>query len=302
MDIKLINVPLYYGCDNPGTQLAAREFSRQNLPALIKSCGHTVGGISIVPVMPKPEDKFAEPSMKYLQEVTDCCRQLADCVSDGQQHHQFPFVIGGDHSLGIGSIAGLARRIPADQLSVIWIDAHTDINTNTSSESHNIHGMPLAACLGLGDSRLYENLGAAAPFLKPENLFYIGSRSIDPGEEEILAQHHIRTIRMEEIRQKGIEACCRELLNAVKTPYLHLSFDVDFMDADEFWATGLPIPDGPTVDETHLALKTLFSDARVCSADFVEYSPVHDENQQGLTVCVDLLREIFSALPDSSKK
>ena len=210
---------------------------------------------------------------------------------------QFPLVIGGDHALGLGSIAGLARSIPADQLSVIWIDAHTDINTNLTSPSHNIHGMPLAAALGLGDSRLYENMGAQAPFLLPENLFYIGTRSVDPGEEEILAAHNIRTVRMPEIQEKGIELCARELLDAVKTPYIHLSFDVDFLDAGEFWATGLPIPDGPSVEEAHQVIRTLFGDPRVCSADFVEYSPLHDTDGSGLSTCLSLLQEILDALP-----
>ena len=157
--------------------------------------------------------------------------------------------------------------------------------------------MPLAAALGLGDSRLYENMGAQVPFLLPENLFYIGTRSVDPGEEEILAAHNIRTVRMPEIREKGIELCARELLDAVKTPYIHLSFDVDFLDAGEFWATGLPIPDGPSVEEAHQVIRTLFSDPRVCSADFVEYSPLHDTDGSGLSTCLSLLQEILDALP-----
>ena len=140
-------------------------------------------------------------------------------------------------------------------------------------------------------------MGAQAPFLLPENLFYIGTRSVDPGEEEILAAHNIRTVRMPEIREKGIELCARELLDAVKTPYIHLSFDVDFLDAGEFWATGLPIPDGPSVEEAHQVIRTLFGDPRVCSADFVEYSPLHDTDGSGLSTCLSLLQEILDALP-----
>ena len=296
MNIKIINVPLYYGCDNPGTHLAAREFSRKNIVGLAEQCGHTVGRVTLISTQPKPEDKFKEPTMKYLDEVTACCRELTDAVDSGVHAGQFPLVIGGDHALGIGSLAGLARSIPAEQLSVIWIDAHTDINTNQTSESHHIHGMPLAAALGLGDSRLYEPMNAPVPFLLPQNLYYIGSRSIDPGEEEILAQHNIRTIRMPEIREKGIERCCRELLDSIRTPYIHLSFDVDFMDSGEYTATGLPIPDGPSVEQTHQTLRTLFADPRVCSADFVEYSPLHDQNEQGLNVCMGLMQELLSAL------
>lgn len=297
MHIKLIDVPLYYGCDNPGTHLAPMTFSKNQIASLIEERGHQLDRLSIVPTPQNPTDKDAEPTMKYLNEVTYTCRQLADCVHSGRHNGQFPLVIGGDHALGLGSIAGLARSIPADQLSVIWIDAHTDINTNLTSPSHNIHGMPLAAALGLGDSRLYENMGAQAPFLLPENLFYIGTRSVDPGEEEILAAHNIRIVRMPEIREKGIELCARELLDAVKTPYIHLSFDVDFLDAGEFWATGLPIPDGPSVEEAHQVIRTLFSDPRVCSADFVEYSPLHDTDGSGLSTCLSLLQEILDALP-----
>lgn len=297
MNINLINVPLYYGSDNPGTHLGPKAFSKANIVKTVQDCGHQVSRVSVVAVPDKPEQKDLEPTMKYLPEIMSCCSQLADAVESARHNHMFPFVVGGDHSLGIGSIAGLARTIPADQLSVVWIDAHTDINTNLTSESHNIHGMPLAACLGLGDSRLYENLGAEKPFILPQNLFYIGSRSIDPGEEEILKAHNIRTIRMPEIQEKGILQCCQELLKEIKTPYLHLSFDVDFIDGDVFSATGLPIPDGPDDEETRIALSTLFADPRVCSADFVEYSPVHDHNNEGLDLCMTLIQDIFRSLP-----
>lgn len=297
MHMKLIYVPLYYGADNPGTQLAPKTFSSNHLAAMVEQSGHHLDRISIVPTLQNPTDKDAEPTMKYLNEITYTCKQLADCVQNGWHNDQFPLVIGGDHSLSLGTLAGLARTIPADQLSVVWIDAHTDINTNLTSPSHNIHGMPLAAALGLGDSRLFDSLGAQVPYFQPENLFYIGTRSVDPGEEELLASHNIRTIRMPEIREKGIEQCCKELLASIKTPYVHLSFDVDFLDSDEFWATGLPIPDGPSVEQAHQVIRTLFADPRVCSADFVEYSPVHDTDSTGLPVCMGLLQEILDTLP-----
>mgnify|MGYP002234270400 CR=1 FL=1 len=170
------------------------HFPKNNISSLAERCGNQVSGISLIGIPPKPENKNTEPTMKYLEEVTATCRQLADSVQEGFAKGSFPFVVGGDHSLGIGSIAGLSRCIPADQLSVVWIDAHTDINTNLTSESHNIHGMPLAACLGLGDNRLYETMGSVSPFLLAQNLFYIGSRSVDEGEEVILAENNIRTI------------------------------------------------------------------------------------------------------------
>ena len=296
MKINIINAPIYYGCDNPGTHMAPKAFSKRNLPGLIEKAGHTAERITNIAIPEKPENKYREPDMKYIDEVTAFCKELAQVVSFDRHNHMFPFVVGGDHSLGMGTIAGLAQSIPADQLSVIWIDAHTDINTNLTSDSHNIHGMPLAACLGLGSPKLFEGLGAKAPYLLPENLYYIGSRSIDPGEEDILKEHNIRTIRMPEIHEKGMEACCKELLETIKTPYIHLSFDVDFIDADVFSATGLPIPDGPDEEETHTVLKTLFSDPRVCSADFVEYSPKYDNHEEGLDLCMELMEDIFTSL------
>ena len=106
---------------------------------------------------------------------------------------------------------------------------------------------------------------------------------------------------MPQIEQNGIEACCREILQQINTPYIHLSFDVDFMDAAEFSATGLPIPDGPSIEQTHQALRVLFSDPRVCSADFVEYSPKHDRNDQGLHTCLSLMENIFTSLAQSHR-
>ena len=289
------------GATIPALTWDPMAFSKNNISSLAERCGNQVSGISLIGIPPKPENKNTEPTMKYLEEVTATCRQLADSVQEGFAKGSFPFVVGGDHSLGIGSIAGLSRCIPADQLSVVWIDAHTDINTNLTSESHNIHGMPLrlpvwdwvtTACM----KRWVRSLLSCWRRICSTSAPAAWTR-----EEVILAENNIRTIRMPQIEQNGIEACCREILQQINTPYIHLSFDVDFMDAAEFSATGLPIPDGPSIEQTHQALRVLFSDPRVCSADFVEYSPKHDRNDQGLHTCLSLMENIFTSLAQSHR-
>lgn len=293
MNIQLIGLPLWYGCDNPGTEQAYECFCNAGLEELCRSCGHRLAASRLLAV-PVDEDKHADHSMEYLNGTLSACRNLEQAVSSAMAAGDFPLILGGDHALGIGSIAGVNHHISKEELTVIWVDAHTDINTNESSDSHHIHGMPLAACLGLGSRKLIEGFGKEDVKLLPENLFYIGSRSVDDGEWEILKEHNIRVFSMEEVKEKGIAAATAELLSLVKTPYIHLSFDVDFMDAAEYHATGLPIPDGPSVADTHTCLSMILDSGKVRSMDFVEYSPKNDSDQSGLATCMELLKSIFT--------
>lgn len=295
MKMQLIGVPLWYGCDNPGTEQAYNCFCQASVEALAQSCGHTVRSNAPITV-PEDHEKLLDPSMEYVSGTVATCRNLEQAVAAAYEAGDFPLILGGDHSLGIGSIAGVNHSISKEELTVIWVDAHTDINTNEGSESKHIHGMPLSACLGLGSRKLIDGFGKEAVKVLPENLFYIGSRSVDDAEWEILKEHNIRVFTMEEVKEKGMEACCRELLSLVKTPWIHLSFDVDFMDAAQFHATGLPIPDGPSVADTHRCLSLLLDSGKVRSMDFVEYSPKNDVDRSGLQTCMDLLKTCFEHL------
>ncbi len=300
MNIQLIGVPLWYGCDNPGTEQAFPCFLEAGIEQLIRNCGHNTTSITCVPV-PVDEDKYADPSMEYCHGVSETCRNLEAAVKAACAAGDFPLVIGGDHSLGLGSISGISHTVPAKDLTVIWADAHTDINTNEMSESHHIHGMPLAAALGLGSRKLIDGFGAADVKLLPHNLFYLGTRSVDPAEQILLDKLGIRYFNMHELRTHGMESCVRQLLDLVTTPYIHLSFDVDFMDGDTYDATGLPVPGGPTIAETHCCLELLLQSGKVGSMDFVEYSPKNDSNRSGLAVCMDLLKTCLKNLPQNKR-
>lgn len=292
MKIQLIGVPMWYGCDNPGTEQAYDCFCKAGITRLAADCGHQITKNQAV-VVPDDRDKHLDPTMEYLNGTVAACRNLEQAVSAAYADGDFPLVMGGDHALAIGSMSGVNHAIPKEELTVIWVDAHTDINTNEVSESHHIHGMPLAACLGLGSRKLIDGFGKEDVKVLPQNLFYIGTRSVDDAEWVILREQGIRCFTMEEVKEKGIEACTKELLSLVKTPYIHLSFDVDFMDAGEYHATGLPIPDGPSVADTHKCLSLILDSGKVRSMDFVEYSLKNDEDQSGLRVCMDLLKTCF---------
>lgn len=303
MKFDLIGVPLYYGCDNPGTEGAYDTFLTQGLlPRLAEEAGHSVERACCldVPTAGGPGERFDLP---YYSPILETCRQLEDQVSQSLFRGHFPLVIGGDHSLGIGSVAGANRAFDREDYSVVWVDAHTDINTQATSPSHHIHGMPLAACLGLGDPLLFDGFGRQTPMLLPKNLFYIGARSIDPGEAQILQEHGITVIGMGDIRSLGMEGACRKLLSLIRTPHIHLSFDVDFMDAAEYTATGLPVPHGPSIQDTHTCLSCLLQSGKVRSMDFVEYSPRHDSpDRKGLATCAGLLSTCFAALAQTEHR
>lgn len=298
MNLQLIGVPLWYGCDNPGTEQAFDCFCQAGIQQLATACGHNVTDIFAVAV-PDDGNKYADPTMEFCAGTVAACRNLECAVAKAKSAGDFPFVIGGDHSLGIGSLAGLSHTVAPEDLTVIWVDAHTDINTNDVSESHHIHGMPLAAAMGLGSRKLIDGFGAADVKLLPENLFYIGARSIDHSEHKILNELRVRCFSMDEVRHKGIDTCVRELLSLVKTPYIHLSFDVDFLDAAEYHATGLPVPNGPSVKDAHRCLSLLLQSGKIGSMDFVEYSPINDMDQSGLATCMSLLETCFRHLKDA---
>ena len=295
MDIDVIGVPLWEGSGRPGPQDGPAALIADGLLNNIVRQGHRCRSWEVLPT-PPPTHRDESDLLYYAPTVVECCKQLEESVDRSLTEGGFPLILGGDHALAIGSIAGINHHIPAEDLTVIWVDAHTDINTDTSSDSHHIHGMPVSACMGEGDPRLIDQFGKERQKLLPQNLYYIGARSVDDGEWEILKDHNIRVYTMEEVKERGIAAVVAEVLSQIKTPWVHVSFDVDFMDADEFSATGLPIPDGPSVNDTRFCLTTLLACGKISSMDFVEYNPRWDHQNQGLQVCSGLLEDCLGAL------
>ena len=288
MVVDIILVPLWQGSGHLGADLGPSKLMNNGLKELIESHGHIIGSISTCSV---PNTYYSEKDLllKYKTSVVSCCDELQEYVKESLKHKHFPLIIGGDHALAIGSIAGINQIIPTKDLSVIWIDAHTDINSSKGSTSHNIHGMPVGVCLGLEESNAFLDFNYGDKMLEPSNLYYIGARSVDEPEKEIINKLGIKVYGMDDIHTKGIDNIVNEIFSNIKTPYIHISFDVDFMDPSYFPYTGVPVSNGPTLEETKLCLETLMKSDKIISFDLVEYNPEEDKDNKGVEICKDLI-------------
>ncbi|MBQ7500109.1 MAG: arginase, partial [Clostridia bacterium] len=231
---------------------------------------------------------IGENNMKYRHSVMTFCRRLAGSVTEAIEAGTLPLVIGGDHSLAIGSIAGCAAVYGADDLSVVYVDGHTDINTPESTETGMIHGMPLASAMGLCGEKL--TVGDRVN-LHGKNTFIIGARSIDRGEYPIIEEQGVNLYTADGVRRIGLENAVDDLIGRISTSRIHLSFDVDFIDGSDFFATGYVMPDGLSADDAVYIVRRIAETGKVCSADFVEYNPSRDKNDE----CAKKLLSVISA-------
>ena len=209
------------------------------------------------------------------------------------ENGQFPLILGGDHSIAIGTLAGLGDRY--ENLGVIWYDAHSDINTGETSPSGNIHGMPLAVSIGLGHEKLV-NIRGFAPKIKPENVVIIGARSIDPGEREIIKEQGIKVFTMHDIDKLGMTEIMDQTMWYLKdreVDGVHLSLDLDGIDPIYTPGVGTPVPGGISYRESHLAMEMLFTFDMITSAEFVEVNPILDEKNKTADVAVALIGSLF---------
>ena len=272
MRFSLIAAPLELGCGTTGCAMggAALIGGENGLLSFLNQNGiHAAADSAFVPMTARRE---GEPAPHYLQEVVTACCATRDAVSLAQGKGTFPLTLGGDHARGLGSVAGTAQHYSPEELSLVWVDAHTDINTEKSSTSGNIHGMPIAALLGLCGPELTAVCGGAT-VLRPENVHIIFARDIDPAEEEIIAGQGVHLYRMSEITEKGLPAVTERLLGCITTPYCHVSGAADRLDAAFMPATGLPIPGGPDPAAVTDLLTALAATGKMVALDCVEYNP-----------------------------
>jgi len=231
--------------------------------------------------------------LRNKKEVLEACNTLADKVNEVMEKGQFPLVLGGDHSIAIGTLAGLGDRY--ENLGVIWYDAHADLNTGETSPSGNIHGMPLAISIGLGDDDLV-NIRDFAPKVKPENVIIIGARSVDPGERELIKEKGIKVFTMHEIDKLGMTEVMNQAMWYLKdrnVDGVHLSLDLDGLDPLYTPGVGTPVPGGITYRESHLAMEMLYASKMITSAEFVEVNPILDEQNKTGEVAVALMGSLF---------
>ncbi|WP_144481376.1 arginase [Cytobacillus oceanisediminis] len=241
----------------------------------------------------RPEVKIDPNSnLRNLELVAEKNRLLADEVDKIIESKSFPLVLGGDHSIAIGTLAGVSKHYK--NLGVIWYDAHGDLNTAETSPSGNIHGMPLAASLGLGHEMLTQ-IGGYAPKVKPENIVIIGARALDDGEKDLIKEMGIKVFTMHEIDRLGMAAVIEETVNYLKdkTDGVHLSLDLDGLDPTDAPGVGTPVTGGISYRESHLAMEMLAEAKIITSAEFVEVNPILDEKNKTAVAAVALMGSLF---------
>lgn len=292
--IEVIGAPTAFGQRKLGVNFGPDALRYAGLIERIKKIGHEVidKGNVVSPEINMEKYKSEQKGLRNLEEVITFSNSLYEKVSETKKRGHFPLILGGDHSLSIGSIAGISEHY--ENLGVIWYDAHGDLNTLDSSPSGNIHGMPLRALIGEGDESLI-NIGGYKNKVKPENIVLIGMRDLDEGEKEYIKEVGIRTYTMADIDRLGMSTVISETIDYLKdkTDGVHLSLDVDALDPVETPGTGTTVPGGVTYRESHLAMEMLHESNLIVSADLVEVNPLIDDCNKTAHQAIGLMGSFF---------
>lgn len=289
--VSIIGSPMDLGQSRRGVDMGPSAMRYAGLIERLESLGYDVEDCGDV-VIGRPERPNGAKGLKNLQAVAEGNAKLCEAINEETTKGRFPLVLGGDHSIAIGTLAGVAK--PYKNLGVIWYDAHGDLNTAETSPSGNIHGMPLAVSIGLGDPTLTE-IGGYSPKVKPENIVIIGARSLDEGEKELIKEKGIRVYTMHEIDKLGMTKVMTETIEFLKnnTDGVHLSLDLDGLDPSDAPGVGTPVNGGISFRESHLAMEMLAEADIITSAEFVEVNPILDDKNKTAVVAVDLVGSLF---------
>ena len=294
--IRIMGVPLDLGQSRRGVDMGPSAVRVAGLEARLEELGHVVedGGNVAVAI---PEQKtVGDPNAKYLKEITATCTKLADLVLKTLDAGVVPLVLGGDHSVAAGTVAGVSEfyRRQNQRIGLIWIDAHTDINTPESSPSGNVHGMPLAAITGLGPPEL-SHIYTFSPKVNPDNCVLVGVREIDAVEKENVRRAGIEVFTMRDIDERGMRTVMEEALRAAGrgTVGYHVSLDMDWIDPEDAPGVGTPVRGGATYREAHLAMEITADHGRMLSFEIVEVNPVIDEHNRTADLAVELALSAF---------
>ncbi|QKY71007.1 arginase [Lentibacillus sp. CBA3610] len=292
-NMSVIGVPMDLGQSRRGVDMGPSAIRYAGVTERLEDLKYHINDLGDVAVSrPDSENTIQEGNLRNLQQVSKSNQTLAEMVDQEIEKNRFPLVLGGDHSIAIGSLAGTAKHY--ENLGVIWYDAHGDLNSGETSPSGNIHGMPLAVSLGIGHERL-TNILDYAPKVKHENIVIIGARSLDPGEKELIRETGITVYSMHEIDRLGMPQVMAETIDYLKerTDGVHLSLDLDGLDPEEAPGVGTPEIGGLSYRESHLAMEMLSEADILTSAEFVEVNPILDDKNKTATMAVGLIGSLF---------
>jgi arginase len=288
MQIDIIGVPIDLGADRRGVDMGPSAIRYAHLQAMLEELGYTVQDEGNVDVAIAEMCAITDPKLKYIDCIIPMGRRVSGAVSTSLQGGRLPLVLGGDHSLSVGSVRGATRQ---KKIGLLWVDAHADFNTSATTPSGNIHGMPLAALCGLGDPRLIQLWDEALPVVDPKRVAVIGARDLDPGEKANLREAGVMVQSMEQIDRHSLVSVMEKSLDRItrEVDGIYLSFDMDALDPRHAPGVGTPVPAGLTHREAHLICEMVAETGKLVGMDMVEVNPIYDVQNQTARLAMDLI-------------
>lgn len=291
MDVYLLGVPMDLGAGRRGVDMGPSALRLARLEATLEALGHSVTDLGNVevPVAEAVSTASGGRELRFADAIAATCAAAMErlgALPDGS----FPVALGGDHSISMGTVPG---SVGSARVGLLWIDAHADLNTPATSPSGNVHGMPVAHLLGRGDQR-FTGLWGGGQRVSPQDLVYLGLRSVDPAERDAIEESGITAFSMKEIDQRGIADVAAEALARLSdVDRLHVSFDADVLDPSLAPGVGTPVKGGLDYREAHLLMELLADSGRVTSLDLVEVNPILDRSNETAATVVELTASLF---------
>jgi arginase len=289
--LAIIGAPLDLGAGRRGVDMGPSAIRYAGLEARLAELGLESDDLGNVELVVPEEIAEGDPHARFLAEIKAACEDVAQRVKEARERGQTPLVLGGDHSVALGTLGGLAAASGAG--GVLWLDAHADLNTPVNSPSGNVHGMVLGAAVGLDDSA-FASVAWPLPAVDPARTVLLGTRLLDPGEKQAARERGIRVITMSEIDRVGIERAVREALERVGGEgFVHVSLDLDVVDPEVAPGVGTPVRGGLSYREAHLAMELVAEAGVMSSLDVVEVNPILDRENQTAALAVELVASAF---------
>ncbi len=294
--ISIVGVPMDLGADRRGVDMGPSALRYADLNEKLQALGYEVDDLGDMDVIIPETRHFGDPHAKYLKEIADACTHLANLVLEIHTDHRTPIVLGGDHSIAVGTISGMAEsfRRQNGKIGLMWFDAHADFNTPQISPSGNVHGMPMAAIMGYGPIELTRIFGFS-PKIQPERAVMIGIREVDPQERELVKSSGVRVFTMKEIDRRGIGSVMDEALSIVTkdTDGFSVTLDADFLDPYESPGVATPVRGGADYREAHLAMEMVADTKKMVSFEIAEINPILDVHNKTAHFGMELILSAF---------
>jgi arginase len=294
--IRIIGVPLDLGASRRGVDMGPSALRIANLAPQLAALGHEIHNLGNLEIPDRDSLPGTPQALDLLPTIAEVCVRLAHHTAQAVHEGYAPLLLGGDHSLAVGSVAGVATAFAerGERIGLIWLDAHGDLNTPDSSLSGNVHGMPVAHLLGHGDPRLAA-IARPAPAVRAENAVIVGARDLDPAERQHALDWGVKVFTMRDIDERGMRAVMADAITIAGhgTAGIHLSLDADWVDPREAPGVGTPVRGGATFRESQLAMEMIADTHRMVSMDIVEVNPVLDDHNHTAELCVWLVTSAF---------